>query len=634
MHGGCDSGARSVRRCHNPGRLQLASLVERLAVSSETAPPEIEPLEIEPSEIEPSEIAQRRTNRAREYAAFIRAMVAREPKTFAIAVGGASLYALCTVASSVVIRWVIDHVIVPRFEQGDVAAGTVATGCALIIGVGVLRAIGVVIRRCFAGITQWRIAQGLGDDVVDQLVAQPASWHQRQSDGQLVGRAGVDIDTTVGVMAPIPFATGVMLLIVVSAIWLLATDLVLGIVAVSVFPVLMLMNVVYQKRVDRHYDAAQQSLGDFSGAVHESFEGVQLVKAYGAEERETQRLSGMAAKIRDSRIRAVSLRGTFEALLEVIPSITNIGLVILGAVRVDSGAVSIGELSGFIYMFTLLVFPLRLIGYALSELPHSSAGYRRVRATIEEPLERDPEQSIVPAVQPDAVVFDDVSYTFADTAEPTIEHATFTIPAGSVTAFVGPTGSGKTTLVELIAGLVGPTEGRVALTPGERAIVFQEPFLFGGTVRDNVSVGLELGDQQVWDALRMAAADDFVRDLEAGIDTVVGERGVTLSGGQRQRIALARALARNPRVLLLDDTTSALDPGTEMKVLANLRAGLGHSTVVMVASRPSTIALADDVLFVEAGRITAHGTHDELMADVDAYRQLVEAFESDRSVPT
>src|ERR671911_166191 len=131
MHGGCDSGARSVRRCHNPGRLQLASLVERLAVSSETAPPEI---------------AQRRTNRAREYAAFIRAMVAREPKTFAIAVGGASLYALCTVASSVVIRWVIDHVIVPRFEQGDVAAGTVATGCALIIGVGVLRAIGVVIR--------------------------------------------------------------------------------------------------------------------------------------------------------------------------------------------------------------------------------------------------------------------------------------------------------------------------------------------------------------------------------------------------------------------------------------------------------------------------------------------------------
>jgi ABC-type multidrug transport system fused ATPase/permease subunit len=501
----------------------------------------------------------------------------------------------------------------------------------LIIGVGVLRAIGVVIRRSFAGITQWRIAQGLGDDVVDQLVDQPASWHQRQSDGQLVARGGVDIDTTVGVMAPIPFATSVLLLIVVSAVWLLVTDLVLGIVAVSVFPVLMVLNVVYQRRVDKHYDAAQQSLGDFSGAVHESFEGVQLVKAYGAEQRETARLSAMAGSIRDSRIRAVYLRGTFESLLEVIPSITNIGIVILGAIRVDSGAVTIGELSGFIYMFTLLVFPLRLIGYALSELPHSSAGYRRVRATLDDPLDPDPERSTVPAQAPAAVVFDDVSYAFADATEPTIEHATFTIPTGSVTAFVGPTGSGKTTLVELIAGLVAPTEGSVALTTGERSIVFQEAFLFGGTVRDNVTVGLDLTDEQVWDALRMAAADDFVRDLEDGIDTVVGERGVTLSGGQRQRVALARALAREPRLLMLDDTTSALDPATEMTVLANLRAGLHDSTVVMVASRPSTIALADDVLFVEAGRITAHGSHDELMAEVDAYRELVEAFETDRT---
>jgi len=586
------------------------------------------------SESGDSETAQRRSGRGREYAAFVRAIVARQPKTFAIAVGGASVYALCTVASSVVIRWVIDHVIVPRFEDGEVATSTVVTGCALIIAVGVLRAIGVVVRRAYAGITQWRIAQSLGNDIVDQYVRQPASWHLRQSDGQLVARGGVDIDTTVGVMAPIPFATSVLLLIVVSAVWLLATDLVLGAVAVSVFPLLMLLNVVYQKRVDRHFEAAQQSLGEFSGAVHESFEGVQLVKAYGAEERETGRLSAMASKIRDSRIRAVYLRGSFEALLEVIPSITNIGIVIIGAMRVNSGHLTIGELTGFIYMFTLLVFPLRLVGYALSELPHSSAGYRRVRATIDEPLDADPSQSIVPAVAPAAVVFDDVSYTFADAAEPTIEHATFTIPAGSVTAFVGSTGSGKTTLVELIAGLVAPDVGGVALTPGERAIVFQEAFLFGGTVRDNVSVGLELTDQQVWEALRMAAADAFVRDLEDEIDTVVGERGVTLSGGQRQRIALARALAREPRLLLLDDTTSALDPATEMTVLANLREGLGHSTVVMIASRPSTIALADDVLFVEAGQITAHGTHDDLLATVDAYRELVEAFETDRSVST
>jgi ABC-type multidrug transport system fused ATPase/permease subunit len=578
-----------------------------------------------------SEATQGRFARAREYWAFIRAMVRRQPKTFAIAVAGASVYALCTVASSIVIRWVIDHVIIPRFEEGQVAVATVVAGCSLIIGVGVLRAIGVVVRRSFAGITQWRIAQSLGNDVVDRLVAQPASWHQRQSDGQLVARGGVDIDTTIGVMAPIPFATSVVLLIFVSAIWLLVTDLVLGLVAVAVFPVLMILNVIYQKRVDQYYDGAQQALGDFSGAVHESFEGVQLVKAYGAEERETERLSAMAGGIRDQRIHAVHLRGTFEALLEVIPSLTNILIVVLGAVRVDSGEVTIGELSGFIYMFTLLVFPLRLIGYALSELPHSSAGYRRVKRTIDEPLEPDPVGSIRPAMPPAAVVLDDVSYQFADASEPAIEHAKVEIQAGSITAFVGSTGSGKTTLVELIAGLVSPTHGSVALAEGERAIVFQEAFLFGGTVRDNVRVGLELTDDEVWEALRMACAFDFVAELPDQLDTLVGERGVTLSGGQRQRVALARALARKPTVLLLDDTTSALDPATEMAVLGNLRTGLADSTVVMVASRPSTIALADEVLFVEDGSITAHGTHDELLDEVAAYRALVEAFETDRA---
>jgi ABC-type multidrug transport system fused ATPase/permease subunit len=200
-----------------------------------------------------------------------------------------------------------------------------------------------------------------------------------------------------------------------------------------------------------------------------------------------------------------------------------------------------------------------------------------------------------------------------------------------VTAFVGPTGSGKTTLLELIGGIVAPTTGQVALTPGPRAIVFQEAFLFSGTLRENVAVGLDLDDGAVRHALQLACADDFVTELPGGLDTVVGERGVTLSGGQRQRVALARALARRPSLLLLDDTTSALDPATEQAVLANLRAGLAGTTVVMVASRPSTIALADDVLFVEGGRIIAHGRHEQLFESVPAYRQLVEAFEADRA---
>ncbi len=572
-----------------------------------------------------------RSTRLRGYVRFVASMVRLQPRYFAIAVGGAFLFAISTVASSMAIEWVIDNVIVPRFETGDVATSTVVTGCVAILSIGLLRALGIVVRRSFAGITQWRIGESLSNQVIDQLVDQPATWHQRQSDGQLLARAGVDVDTSVSVMAPIPFATGTVLMLITAGAWLIWTDVVMGVVAVAVFPLLMVANVVYEQLVTKHFDDAQQALGEFSGAVHESFEAVQLVKAYGAQDRETERLSAVAIRISDARIRAVSIRGTFEAILETIPTLTNIGLVVLGAVRVRSGDVSIGELSGFIYMFTLLVFPLRLIGYALSELPHSFAGFTRVRATIDEPLDRDPVTAIGLSTPPRAVELAGVSFRFPGEAQAAISDTDIAIDAGSVTAFVGPTGSGKSTLIDMVAGLLAPTAGAVALGPGGRAIVFQEAFLFDGTIRDNIRVGVDLDDDAVWAALELASADRFVHDLPSGLDTVVGERGVTLSGGQRQRVALARALSRRPQLLLLDDTTSALDPATELVVLDNLRSSLADTTVVMVASRPSTISLADDVVYIDQGRIVAHGPHDDLMATVADYRELVEAFETDRS---
>ena len=575
------------------------------------------------------------TVRARRYLGFIRELIALHPKLFTVAVLGAFVFALCTVASSVGLRWVIDHVILPRFEDGEVATSTVIAGCGLIIGIGVVRALGVIVRRTFATAAMWRMAETLGKRVADRYIAQPASWHQRYADGQLVARAGVDIDTSIDVMAPIPFATSTILLIFVSAAWLLWTDLVVGAVAVAVFPLLITLNIVYERVVNRHFTRAQDALGEFSGAVHESFEGVQLVKAYGAEPRETQRLSAMAGEIRDARVHAVRLLANFESALEAIPALTNIALVVVGAIRVESGAITVGQLSASVFMFTLLVLPLRFFGYALSELPRSYAGYRRVREIADAPLDRDPETRIGAAPAGEAVAMSHVSFTFPDEDEPTLVDTDIGIPAGSITAFVGATGSGKTTLVELLSGLVAPSGGEVRLAHSTRdrrarAIVFQEAFLFEGSVRDNVTMFDEIDDAEIWEALRLAAADTFVRDLPSGLDTLVGERGVTLSGGQRQRVALARALVRRPALLLLDDTTSALDPSTEQAVLHNLRTALTGTTVVMVASRPSTIALADDVVFVSNGRVTAHGTHAELMRDVPEYRELVEAFETDR----
>lgn len=571
-----------------------------------------------------------RTARFRKYAGFVRRIVALHPKLFITAVSGAFVFALCTVASSVAIRWVIDEVIVPRFDEGSVATSRVVIGCSLVVGIGLLRAVGVVVRRSFAGMTQWRVAETLTNDITDHYVEQPVSWHRRQSDGQLLSHAGVDIDTTIGVLAPIPFATSTVLMLFVAAGWLISVDPVMGLVAVAVFPLLIALNVLYERKVTRHFDAAQDALGEFSGAVHESFEAVQLVKSYGAEQRETERLSALAVRIRDPRIRAHRLRGTFEALLETIPSLTNIGIVVLGAYRVDAGAVTVGELSGFIFMFTVMVFPLRLIGYALSELPASYAGYRRVRLVLDEPFDDDPHDALATATGAEAVELSSAWFTYHGDPEPTITDASIAIQRGSITAIVGATGSGKTTLVELIGGLLPPDSGHIAVDPGAHALVFQEGFLFSGTIRENIGVGDPISDDEIWQALQLASADEFVRHLPDALDTVVGERGVTLSGGQRQRVALARALVRHPSLLLLDDTTSALDPATEQRVLDNLRAAMGDTTVVMVASRPSTIALADEVVFVDTGSVVAQGSHDHLMATIAGYRNLVEAFETDR----
>ena len=456
------------------------------------------------------------------------------------------------------------------------AVSTVVAGLVFLGAVGVVRAGGVVLRRVFAGITQFRVGATLSNSVIDRLVRQPISWHQRRPDGDLVGRASVDTDTAIAVLAPIPYSVGTVLMIVLSTVWLLVTDRVLGAVAIAVFPLLLATNVVYQRRVDRHFDAAQAELGRLSASVHESFEGVQLVKAYGAEQRETERLSEIAGRVRDSRVRAVHLQGTFDAVLDVLPSLANVAIVVVGAYRVNSGELTVGELTSFIYLFTLLVFPLRLIGYVLSSMPFSLAGWTRVREVLDEPIDADPLDAVGRAPAGIGLRLDDVSFTFTGESTPAVDDVSLTVPTGRIVAVVGPTGAGKSTLVELAGGLVAPDRGTVATSAGARSLVFQEAFLFAGTIGDNVAMDGEFTDEQTWESLRLACAAGFVADLPDGLDTVVGERGVSLSGGQRQRVALARALVRQPSLLLLDDTTSALDPATERAVLANFRGRVGH----------------------------------------------------------
>ena len=568
-------------------------------------------------------------SRLKEASQLINQLVRFHPKLFIIAVSGATLFALCTVASSIGLRWMIDRVILVRFEQNTIDLPALIAGSVIVIGIGLLRAFGVVVRRSYAGRAEWRTCETLTEKVIDHVVAQPIEWHRKKMTGDIVARCGVDADASVAILAPLPFSTSVAVMMVVSASWMLFVDIPLGLVAVVVFPILLLLNVGYQRRIDRYYNLAQKELGSLSEAVHESFDGVMVVKSFGAEKRETQRLADISSRLRDARIDAVGIRSTFEAMLDAIPNLLNIALIVLGSYRVKSGNMSVGELSSFIYLFSLLVFPLRIIGYLFSEIPHSVAGWRRINEVLDEKLLRDPAMDIRSTQHGVGIEIRDCCFGHQDQS-PILNNLNLKIDQGKTVALVGATGCGKTTLLHLISGLISPTSGDIAVQSGGVSLVFQEAFLFAESLRYNITLDSQISTESVQRALEISQCNDFIIDLELGIDTTMGERGISLSGGQRQRVALARAIAQNRSVLLLDDTTSALDPNTEANVVTSLRQMSGHHTVVIVASRPSTIALADEVLFMDEGCIAERGSHEELLERSAKYLNLIKAFEHDR----
>jgi ATP-binding cassette, subfamily B, bacterial len=393
---------------------------------------------------------------------------------------------------------------------------------------------------------------------------------------------------------------------------------------------------------------AQQLRADVSDVAHESFDGALVVKAMGRERAETERFTYTARRLRDANVDVGRTRGTFDPIIEAIPNLGTLVVLAVGTSRAASGATSAATVVEVAYLFSLLGFPVRALGWVLGELPRSVVGWDRVQHVLEAQGGLTYGSRTLDAVGPARVRLDGVELAHIDTAgDPVrvLHDVTLDVEPGRTLAMVGPTGSGKSTLASLLVRLSDPDRGVVSIDGVDlrdvreggvaraAALVPQQTFLFDDTVRGNITLGdpelTDPDDRRVWAALRLAQADAFVAALPHGLDTRVGERGTTLSGGQRQRIALARALVRRPRLLVMDDATSAVDPKVEAAILAGLRAAGSGTTVVVIAYRKATIALADEVVFLLHGRVVARGTHAELTARDERYRNLVDAYERD-----
>jgi ATP-binding cassette subfamily B protein len=566
------------------------------------------------------------------------------PWSFASAVTGAALYAGAIIAASKVIGWITDTAILPVLRDGESSSKKLFGVVFAVLAVSLWKASAIVMRRTSAGWLQLRNQQDLRGQLVRHQLGLELSWFARQSIGNLIAVADNDTQRSTGVLAPLPYSTGVSLLVIGTVVLLAFIDLWLGLVALVGMATVVYVEIQSAIRLYPSWEGIQTQIGVVTGVAHESFDGALTIKALGREAYETERLRIASDELRDRSI-AVGVRWeTYRTIITVMLPAISLVLLIVGAIRVDAEAISPGDIVTALYLFSLLAFPIQLIAFVLFDLAASIPGWNRVSAVLEaDEMVTYGDTVALPDAGAAPVDSDAVAFRY-ETDDAVLTDVVIDIPAGRTVAVVGPTGSGKTTLTLLLARLWDPNTGRIRLDgrdlrsfarselPREIAYVAQNAFLFDDTAEGNITMGNPIPHEQVVEAARLAGANDFITELPEGYATRIGERGAALSGGQRQRIALARALVRRPRVLILDDATSAVDPSVEAEILRGLRTAELPSTIVIVAYRPSSIRLADEVIFVDEGRVVAQGRHDELLTTRPGYARLVQAYEHEAAV--
>ena len=550
-------------------------------------------------------------------------------KSFFISNSSALLWCFLVIIQPYLIKRIIDDGIVAENQRA------VIVFISFMVIAGYTRAISIGTRRYFSMDVSYNVEAGIRNRIFTHMQKLAFNYHDRVPTGDLMARASSDASQVRLAFAIAPLASANIFLLLILSVTLLSLSLPLGGIVLLSIPAVLFLASNFSSKAMGVSLKVKEAEANMTTEVEEQLGGIRVVKAFGNEERASNRVENAVQEIYDTSLGYLKLRTRFVPLFELIPMVITLAVLLLGGYLTINDYLSLGEFIAFTQYVFLLIWPLRITAWFLSEIPSSIAAGNRILELLNETPTITDEKSFneLPKNGDGSLKFSNVNFKYGN--EKIFDDLTFEIEGKKTVAIVGSTGSGKSTLAYLLPRLYELESGsieidgvdiknlRLSELRSNVSLAFEESFLFSNTARENISLGLDDASQEeIEDAALIARAHDFIAQLPESYETKVGERGYGLSGGQRQRIALARAILRKPRVLVLDDALSAVDASTEEEIRNELNQVMSDMTTLIITNRVPTIELCDEVVFIENGKVKAQGKHQELMESVDTYKSL------------